>query len=969
MARNPHVMLDVYDANRKKLCSLFDSKTMSKGQAYNIIYTNRISGGKTVTFNIPYLLDRKRNFRWNFIKNEYLLRQRIDSWSDWFIIHSPKKMKDSRSISNAVTCDHLSTILKTKNLYLTFDDTNGIGTLQYLMEQVLKGTGWSLGVTDTFYERDGETEKIRSISNDGKTGSYQLTTEVCNLFKAYPVFHGETKTVDIFSLNNKTSMYEMVMGKDIDSLSVEFNSDDIITRLYVEGEYTEDGYVGIDDVNPTGLSYLMNFDYYKSIGMFTDEHQVALDKYYQDMSEAIAVIKDVAARVGEKENELNNLWGQIKYIIYPITDGEISGKVVGGEVLAEDLELSAGNELTVLQSDGKYREETVAEDGEINLALTDTYAVKFILRPSALIGSKEVAIEAKEKLIDNIRRRINEDTPDDKLAEYNKQIEKYLTEIQEIYDGNEEMTGLYELMSQAVNLAIEIKDMYYERETALTAQEKIEADFQVSIGDMLKEGYWNNDNYALGQEQFLYEDAIDMMNHMAWPEVKYQISRRSLARQFNHSTTDLVLNMNTRVYDPDLGINDVVYISGIIMHLDSPKDDAVELSNEDITQTGVTFDSILSRMTRLADQIDQKNSLYNRAEAITKDGSIYIQRLEGTINVLKNQLSSTVSSWYTDANGNIIFESTTGKSAMMLTGDGFMIANGKLDDGTWNWRTFGTGEGFTADAIITGYLSADRIEANTITVEKLHSGVGATIDLSENNSIKMIVESSWGDFIHTSPTPPEEPKVNDLWLDTSMEDHDILKRWDGSEWIETTLTQEEIDQMNTTLSEHRAELELLDESISLRVTQEQMNTSLENKADADWVTQKLETIIQQTAEDITFQFNQSKEFVVEATGPFQEFMTEVKSYQRFTAEGIELGQLNSPFITKLGNEKLSFIQDGVEVAYIQHNKLFITEAQITDSLSIGTEENGYFDWYIIPNKTNSSGEVTVFGGMALKWRG
>lgn len=449
-------------------------------------------------------------------------------------------MKDSRSISNSVTCDHLSTILKTKNLYLTFDDTNGIGTLQYLMEQVLKGTGWSLGVTDTFYERDGETEKIRSISSDGKTGSYQLTTDVCNLFKAYPVFNGETKTVDIFSLNNKTSMYEMVMGKDIDSLSVEFNSDDIITRLYVEGEYTEDGYVGIDDVNPTGLSYLMNFDYYKSIGMFTDEHQAALDKYYQDMAEAIAVIKDVAARVGEKENELNNLWGQIKYIIYPISDGEISGKVVGGEVLAEDLDLSAGDELTVLQGDGKYREETVAEDGKISLTSTDTYAVKFILRPSALIGSKEVAIEAKEKLIDNIRRRINEDTPDDRLAEYNKQIEKYLTEIQEIYNGNEETTGLYELMHQAVNLAIEIKDMYYERETALTAQEKVEADFQVAIGDMLKEGYWNNDNYALGQEQFLYEDAIDVMNRMAWPEVKYQISRRSLARQFNHSTTDLV---------------------------------------------------------------------------------------------------------------------------------------------------------------------------------------------------------------------------------------------------------------------------------------------------------------------------------------------------------------------------------------------------------------------------------------------
>lgn len=271
----------------------------------------------------------------------------MGDWTDWFIIHSPKKTKDSRAITNSVVCDHLSTILKTKNLYLTFDDTNGIGTIQYLMDQVLKGTGWTLGVCDTFYERDGETEKVRSLISEGKVGAHQLTTNVCNLFGAYPVFHGETKTVDIFSLNNKGKMFEMTMGKDIDSLSVQFNSEDIITRMYVEGEYGEDGYVGIDDVNPTGLSYLMNFDYYKSIGMFTDEHQKALDTYYEKMGEAIAVIKDVAARVGEKENVLNNLWGQINYVLYPLSNGEVVKKIVGGTVTVEKLEILEGDELTV----------------------------------------------------------------------------------------------------------------------------------------------------------------------------------------------------------------------------------------------------------------------------------------------------------------------------------------------------------------------------------------------------------------------------------------------------------------------------------------------------------------------------------------------------------------------------------------------------------------------------------------------
>ena len=34
-----------------------------------------------------------------------------------------------------------------------------------------------------------------------------------------------------------------------------------------------------------------------------------------------------------------------------------------------------------------------------------------------------------------------------------------------------------------------------------------------------------------------------------------------------------------------------------------------------------------------------------------------------------------------------------------------MVANGKTSD-QWNWRTFGTGEGFTADLITAGVLRA-----------------------------------------------------------------------------------------------------------------------------------------------------------------------------------------------------------------------------------------------------------------------
>lgn len=417
--------------------------------------------------------------------------------------------------------------------------------------------------------------------------------------------------------------------------------------------------------------------------------------------------------------------------------------------------------------------------------------------------------------------------------------------------------------------------------------------------------------------------------------------------------------MKVRIYNPDIDVNDMVYISALDCCIDRRQDDSVELSNEDLRLSAVSFESILSRMTQLADLIEQKNALFSRAEAIGKDGSIYIDRLEGTINILKNRLSSSVSSWYTDANGNIVFESTTGKSAMMLTGDGFMIAAGKTATGEWNWRTFGTGEGFTADAIITGYLSADRIEARSITVDKVSSDFGATIDMSENNSVKILVGdavSQVGDsIIYRGPTAPSSPKVNDLWLDTSIENVDLFKRWDGSSWKEATLSQEELDAIYGTLSSFRSEINILDSKISSRVTQDELNSSLANKADSDWVTKRFDSVMEQTAKDISFTFTESKKYAIDATKPFQEFVNEVKSYQRFTADGLELGKSNSPFMAKLGNTRLSFLQNGVEIAYISNNKLYITEAQVTERLSVGNS-NGYFDW-----------EMTK-SGLGIKWR-
>lgn len=66
-----------------------------------------------------------------------------------------------------------------------------------------------------------------------------------------------------------------------------------------------------------------------------------------------------------------------------------------------------------------------------------------------------------------------------------------------------------------------------------------------------------------------------------------------------------------------------------------------------------------------------------------------------------------------DENGN---PTETGGSAIQICSQGFRIADGTLADGSYDWRTFGTGAGFVADCIVAGTLLADLIKTGRLLV-------------------------------------------------------------------------------------------------------------------------------------------------------------------------------------------------------------------------------------------------------------
>lgn len=603
------------------------------------------------------------------------------------------------------------------------------------MNQALGNTGWTLKYCETFYEADGVTEKIRSLKSENKRGAYALIADICKLSNARPVFDGDDKSVTVVSLNRYDSMMELNFGKNLSSVERKEDAANVVTRLYVEGEYSDNGYVGIDDVNPTGLPFLLNFDYFRELGIFTATHEQALADYLRDIQTAKAASSAAITQLLRLENQLNELWGQIDYVLYVFDGSHVTRTILGGDATEGDAAQGEDDTLALLFPDGTHRYQTGWVIGE-----PVDYVMKFLQKAAARIGGKEVAVEAKEKSIESLKSEYDKTTDEAKKADILVQIAALRESIAALYEGTETDTGLYALMRSAVLLAVQHDDVRLTYQASLSSQQEIENAFALAMGDMLIDGYWSNTNYAPGQEELLYNEACEVMAQLSKPAVTYTTAIQNLSCVSGYEIERFQISQLLRIWDEALALNDQAYISKLVERLDAPEKDSVTITN-DLTSLGsVSFDNIISQITGIAENVRNKKALYDRAQAIGSNGSIPAQRLEGMIDVLKTRLSSAVSNWYTDADGNLILESVNGASAMKLCGEGFMIASSRTDDGAWDWRTFGTGEGFTADMLITGFLSADRIRANSITANKLAADVGETLDLSSNMGINLRVQ-------------------------------------------------------------------------------------------------------------------------------------------------------------------------------------------------------------------------------------
>ncbi|MEG1495278.1 MAG: phage tail protein [Bacilli bacterium] len=115
-------------------------------------------------------------------------------------------------------------------------------------------------------------------------------------------------------------------------------------------------------------------------------------------------------------------------------------------------------------------------------------------------------------------------------------------------------------------------------------------------------------------------------------------------------------------------------------------------------------------------QIIMQNS-QAKIESFFNENGLKSQYLEGTINLLSNNMRAMVDNADKHDGVAILFECLIPGDlygATAIGTKGFMIAEELKADGTWNWRTFGTAKGFVADLIIAGTMLADRIRGGIL---------------------------------------------------------------------------------------------------------------------------------------------------------------------------------------------------------------------------------------------------------------
>ena len=382
------------------------------------------------------------------------------------------------------------------------------------------------------------------------------------------------------------------------------------------------------------------------------------------------------------------------------------------------------------------------------------------------------------------------------------------------------------------------------------------------------------------------------------------------------------------------GLNEFLLVKKLSLNLTNPKGDKLTL--------GKTYQSLTEQDK---DNGDKLGNIIDRVETIIGDYEVNKPMIEQVLNklTLTIERNHPLNQNY-NPNTDVYVPDYTAQP-LVLTPKAKYRA--KEVECTFIWKRIVNGEELELEAeemeASNGVLT---ISKNFGTEQKIYkcyatykSGTSNYVanEIVEFNKIDAGSNGETGapgkDAAIQSPTEPADK--TQLWLDTSVTPP-LLKQWNGEKWVIVNDSSEEIISLREELKS-----EIKQESTGIRT---EVAQNFYTKDEASQLQSSVSTQLEQTKKDFTFKFNEYNRELNELEGNVNSEFQNLFEYIRLVDGNIELGAYDEfkQLITRMKN---SFLQNGVEVAYIGNRKVYIMDGEFTNSCQIRNfgfipEDNG-----------------------------
>lgn len=238
---------------------------------------------------------------------------------------------------------------------------------------------------------------------------------------------------------------------------------------------------------------------------------------------------------------------------------------------------------------------------------------------------------------------------------------------------------------------------------------------------------------------------------------------------------------------------------------------------------------------------------------------------------------------------------------------------------TWNDTEPGYTEGstnslYTVDCTV---FSDDSFLYSAVSLSSSYEAAKAAYNRATNALLHTVVQSVTAPSVTTY-----------MWLDLGAEPP-ALKRYDAetAAWVTVNDATEIVYNLEQNME---ASFTKSEQEITAKVAE-----SYSLKEDTEALVSGVSTEVELVKNSFEIQFNEfSKDIAAVANGTDAEF-EEIRKYIRFIDGKILLGEVGNELELVIDKARISFFQDGAEVAYFSNRTMFVTDGEYTHSLRVG----------------------------------